>query len=166
MRLQRRSFWTPLCVLAVLLVPLAFPLHLRADPVSASALVNFADPAFRALWRRTDDLAQGRRSYLWGPIDRQTYVIAREPYAEAPGGARLVEYFDKTRMERTDPTGNRAMPGFVTNGLLATEMITGRLQLGNTMFQTFSPATVTIAGDASDPDGPTYATFTALERFA
>ena len=162
MRLQRRSFWTPLCVLAVLLVPLAFPLHLRADPVSASALVNFADPAFRALWRRTDDLAQGRRSYLWGPIDRQTYVIAREPYAEAPGGARLVEYFDKTRMERTDPTGNRAMPGFVTNGLLATEMITGRLQLGDTMFQTFSPATVTIAGDASDPDGPTYATFTAL----
>ncbi len=162
MRLQRRSFWTPLCVLAVLLVPLAFPLHLRADPVSASALVNFADPAFRALWRRTDDLAQGRRSYLWGPIDRQTYVIAREPYAEAPGGARLVEYFDKTRMERTDPTGNRAMPGFVTNGLLATEMITGHLQLGDTMFQTFSPATVTIAGDASDPDGPTYATFTAL----
>ncbi len=166
MRLQRQSFWTPLCVLAVLLVPLAFPLHLRADPVSASALVNFADPAFRALWRRTDDLAQGRRSYLWGPIDRQTYVIAREPYAEAPGGARLVEYFDKTRMERTDPTGNRAMPGFVTNGLLATEMITGHLQLGDTMFQTFSPATVTIAGDASDPDGPTYATFTALERFA
>jgi len=162
MRLQRRSFWTPLCVLAVLLVPLAFPLHLRADPVSASALVNFADPAFRALWRRTDDLAQGRRSYLWGPIDRQTYVIAREPYAEAPGGARLVEYFDKTRMERTDPTGNRAMPGFVTNGLLATEMITGHLQLGDTMFQTFSPATVTIAGDASDTDGPTYATFTAL----
>ncbi len=161
-RQQRRTIWTTLCALAVVLVPLAFPLHLRADPVSASALVNFADPAFRALWRRTDDLAQGRRSYLWGPIDRQTYVIAREPYTEAPGGTRLVEYFDKTRMERTNPTGNRAMPGFVTNGLLATEMITGRLQLGDTMFQPFSPATVTIAGDASDLDGPTYATFTAL----
>ncbi len=159
---QKRSFGITLCALAVLLVPLAFPLLVRADPVSANAPVAFADPAFGALWRRTDDLAQGRRSYLWGPIDRQTYVIAREPYAEAPGGARLVEYFDKTRMERTNPTGNRAAPGFVTNGLLATEMITGRLQLGDTMFQTFSPATVTIAGDASDPDGPTYATFTAL----
>ncbi|MDQ2787447.1 MAG: hypothetical protein M3Y58_20850 [Chloroflexota bacterium] len=159
---RRRFVWAGLCVLAVLVAPIAFPLHLRADPVSASAPVNFADPAFRALWRRTDDLAQGRRSYLWGPIDRQTYVIAREPYANAPGGSRLVEYFDKTRMERTDPAGNRAAPGFVTNGLLATEMITGRLQLGDTMFQTFSPATVTIAGDASDPDGPTYATFTAL----
>jgi hypothetical protein len=89
-------------------------------------------------------------------------VIAREPYAEAPGGSRLVEYFDKTRMERTDPTASRAAPAFVTNGLLATEMITGRLQLGDKTFQTFSPATVTIAGDASDPDGPTYATFAPL----
>ncbi|MHB8646449.1 MAG: TolB family protein [Thermomicrobiales bacterium] len=161
-RRHKRSFRTALCALAVLLVPLVLPLGLRADPVSASALVNFADPAFRALWRRTDDLAQGRRSYLWGPIDRQTYVIAREPYADAPGGSRLVEYFDKTRMERTDPTGSRATTGFVTNGLLATEMITGRLQLGDKTFQTFSPATVPIAGDASDPDGPTYATFTPL----
>ncbi len=155
------SFWVVIA-LAVAFAPSAFPFAVRADPVAASAPVNFADPAFRALWRRTDDLAQGRRSYLWGPIDRQTFVIAREAYAEAPGGTRLVEYFDKTRMERTDPTGNRAAPGFVTNGLLATEMITGRLQLGDKMFQAFSPAVVTIAGDAGDPDGPTYATFTPL----
>lgn len=159
---RQRSIGTALCVLVIALAPLTLPLHLRADPISAGALVNFADPGFRALWRRTDDLAQGQRSYLWGPIDRQTSVIAREPYAEAPGGSRLVEYFDKTRMERTDPTASRAAPGFVTNGLLATEMITGRLQLGDKRFQTFSPATVTIAGDASDPDGPTYATFTPL----
>jgi hypothetical protein len=159
---QRRFVRVALCALIFALMPLALPLPARADSVSANAPVNFADPAFRALWRRTDDLAQGRRSYLWGPIDRQTYVIAREPYAEAPGGSRLVEYFDKTRMERTDPTASRAAPGFVTNGLLATEMITGRLQLGDKTFQTFSPATVTIAGDASDPDGPTYATFTPL----
>jgi len=156
------SIWLALVALAVALVPVAFPAPVRADPVSASAPVNFADPAFRALWRRTDDLAQGRRSYLWGPIDRQMFVIAREPYAEAPGGSRLVEYFDKTRMERTDPTASRAAPGFVTNGLLATEMITGRLQLGDKMFQPFSPAVVTIAGDAGDPNGPTYATFTPL----
>ncbi len=160
----QRGRWirTALCALVLLAAPLASPLRPRADPVSAGAPVNFADPAFRALWRRTDDLAQGRRSYLWGPLDRQTSVIAREPYADAPGGSRLVEYFDKTRMERTDPTASRAAPGFVTNGLLATEMITGRLQLGDMMFQTFSPATVPIAGDASDPDGPTYATFTPL----
>ncbi len=160
--IKRVSIWSVVLALAVMLAPSALPLTVRADPASASVPVNFADPAFRALWRRTDDLAQGRRSYLWGPLDRQTYVIAREPYVEAPGGARLVEYFDKTRMERTDPTANRTAPGFVTNGLLATEMITGRLQLGDKMFQPFSPAVVTIAGDANDPDGPTYATFTPL----
>ncbi|MDQ6603982.1 MAG: hypothetical protein M3Z19_14770, partial [Chloroflexota bacterium] len=159
---KRVSIWSVALAFVVMLAPCAIPLAVRADPVSANAPVTFADPAFRALWRRTDDLAQGRRSYLWGPIDRQTYVIAREPYAEAPGGARLVEYFDKTRMERTDPTASRTAPSFVTNGLLATEMITGRLQLGDKMFQPFSPAVVTIAGDANDPDGPTYATFTPL----
>ena len=143
-------------------MPLALPFPVRADPVSASSPVIFADPAFRALWRRTDDLARGKRSYLWGPIDGSPPIIAREPYAEAPGGARLVEYFDKTRMERTDLTTSRATPGFVTNGLLATEMISGRLQVGNKTFQTRAPAAVTIAGDANDPDGPTYATFTAL----
>jgi hypothetical protein len=156
------SVWSVLLALTISFIPSVFPLLVRADPVSASALVNFADPAFRALWRRTDDLAQGRRSYLWGPLDRQAAVIAWEPYAEAPGGFRLVEYFDKTRMERTDPTASRAAPGFVTNGLLATEMITGRLQRGDKTFETRAPAAVTIAGDASDPDGPTYATFTNL----
>jgi hypothetical protein len=156
-----RRFALP-CVALLLLSLVAPAMAVRADPVSASAPVNFADPAFRALWRRTDDLAQGRRSYLWGPLDRQTYVIAREPYAEAPGGFRLVEYFDKTRMERTDPTASRAAPAFVTNGLLATEMITGRLQRGDRTFEAHAPAAVTIAGDASDPDGPTYATFTNL----
>jgi hypothetical protein len=131
-----------------------------AEAITASGPVVFADPAFRALWRRTDDLAQGRRSYLWGPLEN--HVVAREPYAEAPGGFRLVEYFDKTRMERTDPTVSRATPSFVTNGLLATEMITGRVQLGDRTFDSRTPATVTIAGDASDADGPTYATFTKL----
>ncbi len=158
----RRGIAGAICALFVLIPACAAPSPVGADPVSASALVNFGDPAFRALWRRTDDLAQGRRSYLWGPLDRQTYVIAREPYAEAPGGSRLVEYFDKTRMERTDPTASRAAPGFVTNGLLATEMITGRLQRGDKSFEARAPAAVTIAGDANDPDGPTYATFTNL----
>src|SRR4051812_34168244 len=152
--------WSILWALALLVAHLAPVQPVHGETVTASSPVVFADPAFRALWRRTDDLAQGRRSYLWGPLEN--HVIAREPYAEAPGGFRLVEYFDKTRMERTDPTASRATPGFVTNGLLATEMITGRVQLGDRTFDPRAPATVTIAGDANDADGPTYATFTKL----
>ena len=150
------------CRCALLLLLAAPPQPVRAEPVSARSAVVFADPAFRALWRRTDDLAPGRRSFLWGPPDRAATTIAREPYAEAPGGTRLVEYFDKTRMERTDPARSRAAAGFVTNGLLATEMITGRVQQGDTAFESRPPAAVTIAGDAGDPDTPTYATFTRL----
>ena len=150
-----RSVSAVLCVLITLIALFALPLPVRADTVTASSPVVFADPAFRTLWRRTDDLARGRRSFLWGPIDGPPPIIAREPYAEAPGGARLVEYFDKTRMERS-------APGVVTNGLLATEMITGRVQIGDKTFDPHPPATVTIAGDANDADGPTYASFTNL----
>src|SRR5947209_4647577 len=160
-RAQRHSHWWSILGALALLVALFVPAQrVHGESVTASSPVVFADPAFRALWRRTDDLAQGRRSYLWGPLEN--HVIAREPYAEAPGGFRLVEYFDKTRMERTDPTASRAAPGFVTNGLLATEMITGRVQRGDKAFEARAPAAVTIAGDASDPDGATYATFTGL----
>src|SRR5262245_23614482 len=151
-----RLAWAVLLLLA-LLIPNQ---SVRGETVTAASPVVFADPAFRTLWRRTDDLAQGRRSYLWGPLEN--HVVAREPYAEAPGGFRLVEYFDKTRMERTDPTASRATSGLVTNGPLATEMITGRVQLGDRTFDARPPATVTIAGDANDADGPTYATFTKL----
>src|SRR4051794_82990 len=89
-----RGITAALCALSVLIPTALLPCRVGADPVSANAPVNFADPAFRALWRRTDDLAQGRRSYLWGPIGGQGPIIAREPYAEAPGGFRLVEYFE------------------------------------------------------------------------
>ena len=73
-----------------------------------------------------------------------------ESYVEAPGGQRLVQYFDKGRMELTDPTGG------VTNGLLANELITGLQQMGNSAFQQRAAANIPIAGDPDNP-GPTYA---------
>lgn len=78
-----------------------------------------------------------------------------EPYTEgasdAGSGQRLVQYFDKGRMELTAPA-----TGKVTNGLLANELITGQLQLGNTTFERRAPANIPIAGDP-DNAGPTYA---------
>jgi len=143
-------------------LPAPVSVTVRADNIAPDAAVVFADPAFRMLWRRTDELAEGRRGYLWGPADAAKITVAREPYADAPGGSRLVEYFDKTRMERTNPAAPRTSAGFVTNGLLARELITGRMQLGDTKFEERQPAVITIAGDANDPDDPTYASFTGL----
>jgi hypothetical protein len=71
-----------------------------------------------------------------------------EPYIEASGGQRLVQYFDKGRMELTN--------GTVTNGLLATEIVTGRIQTGDNSFQNQAPPNISIAGDADNP-APTYA---------
>ena len=170
MRIRHSTFGTRFAALLLVVTavvagacfPTPVPMLVGADNITPGAAVVFADPAFRALWRRTDDLAEGRRGYLWGPADAAEVTVAREPYADAPGGSRLVEYFDKTRMERTNPAAPRTGTGFVTNGLLAKELITGRVQLGDAKFEERPPAAITIAGDANDPDGPTYASFTGL----
>jgi hypothetical protein len=42
--------------------------------------------------------------------------VLQEPYADAPGGKRAVLYFDKTRMEITNPEADPSSPWYVTNG--------------------------------------------------
>ncbi|MDQ6906705.1 MAG: lamin tail domain-containing protein [Chloroflexota bacterium] len=130
-----------------------------------TAAAVFADPAFTRTWLRTDGPVSGgavARTWIWGPEPR-TSALA-EPYREAPGGTRLVQYFDKSRMELTNPQGNPADPFYVTNGLLATEMLTGNVQLGDAFFEAHTPAAVTVAGDLDDPTGPTYAAFSPLRN--
>lgn len=119
--------------------------------------------AFTRTWARTDkpvaDL-QTSRTWMWGPKTTTGPVV--EPYADAPGGNRTVEYFDKSRMEITDPSQDPNSLWYVTNGLLAKELITGRMQVGNDTFVNLAPAQVNIAGDLNDPNGPTYASFNRL----
>ncbi|HEY0604012.1 MAG TPA: family 10 glycosylhydrolase [Herpetosiphonaceae bacterium] len=118
-----------------------------------------ADGAFGGLWNRTDlPVAQGRvsRSWTWGP---KTYATGWERYAEAPNGKRLVQYWDKSRMEITNPGGDRNQLWFVTNGLLTKELISGNAQVGNSAFVQRAPATVPVAGDPDDSNSPTYASF-------
>ncbi len=110
----------------------------RADAASA-----FASPAFQQQWQRGEAIAPN----FWGPLDT-AYDGRREPYTSAPGGQRLVQYFDKGRMELAS--------GVITNGLLATEMITGQVQMGDTTFVNRPPPAIPIAGDPDTP-GPTYA---------
>lgn len=121
-----------------------------------------ADSAFYNLWSRADGpLAAGAvaRSWVWGP---QPFAVANESYAESSTGKRLVQYFDKARMEINDPAADRGSDWFVSSGLLVTEMVTGRVQTGNSTFETRQPATLPVAGDGSSPDAPTYADFAGV----
>jgi hypothetical protein len=120
----------------------------------------FADAAFSNIWQASDaPVASGAvvRSWLWGP---QPNTSARlEPYAEGPDGYRLVQYFDKSRMEVTNPAGDRNSKWFATNGLLTVELVSGRIQTGDNRYQDAQPANIPVAGDPNSPDAPTYATF-------
>jgi hypothetical protein len=119
--------------------------------------------SFQRVWERTDlpvATRQAARTWMWGPGANGPLLV--EPYRESPGGQRLVQYFDKSRMEINNPAADRDSPWYVTNGLLATELITGRMQVGDDAFELFAPADVNVAGDPDDADAPTYAIFAAL----
>jgi streptogramin lyase len=107
---------------------------------------------FERRWARTDaPVADGAtaRTWIWGP-EANTGIL-NEEYADAPGGKRQVQYYDKSRMEINDPSGDPSSPFYVTNGLLVIELMTGRLQLGDDTFEQYSPAQVNVAGDPDDP---------------
>jgi hypothetical protein len=155
-RLARTRHARCLALLVVLLL---------LTPLQSAALAPGVD-VFARTWAWTDGpVADGTvdRTWMWGP--EAFTATFWEPYADAPGGQRLVQYFDKSRMELSNPDGNRYHPWYVTNGLLVVELVSGRLQVGDNAFVAREPAAVNVAGDADDPDGPTYATFAAL-RFA
>src|SRR6476469_6498988 len=122
---------------------------------AAAQSSGYADPAFQAVWQRTDaPVAEGKvaRTWVWGPAPGKSI---QEPFAEGPGGTHLVQYFDKARMEINNPNGNPADPFYVTNGMLVVEMISGNMQTGANSFSPLSPSDVQIAGDAGS-DSPSY----------
>ncbi len=128
-------------------------------PVAVQGADHFASPAFEQQWNSVE----GTIPNFWGPL-----ATARngqiEPYAEGnyngDPGSRLVQYFDKARMEQTTPDRP------VTNGLLTVELKSGRLQVGDVSFEQRNRAAIGIAGDQDAP-GPTYATLNGLaERVA
>ncbi len=134
-----------------------------APPVTGYRLpngINAAPGVIGTAWSGGDGaVADGKvtRSWLYGP---DTVTTRMEPYAESPGGMRTVFYFDKARMELTTPTGG------ISNGLLVTEMVSGGVQIGNNAFQSYRPAAIPIAGDATNNDAcPTYATLWSVKSF-
>lgn len=119
------------------------------DPVIAN---------FGKVWSRTDsDQVRGARTFLWGP--QPLLPVIDEPLAGAPGGRRAVLYWDKSRMEVNDPAAAQDQ-WYVTNGLLVSEMVSGRQQIGTNpdLYAERAPADIPF-GDLVDPTGPTFASF-------
>jgi len=125
-------------------------------PFIAQGADQFASAAFQQQWNTVEAVIPN----FWGPL-----ATARngqvEQYAEGTvngqPGVRLVQYFDKARMEQT----NADRP--VTNGLLTVELKSGQLQVGDVSFQPRNPAFIGIAGDQDVP-GPTYASLAQLKE--
>ncbi|HEX2914594.1 MAG TPA: cellulase family glycosylhydrolase [Chloroflexia bacterium] len=129
---------------------------------------EFAATAFGQTWTRTDQPVAGgqaSRSWLWGPTG---FATALEAYKEGEGGQRLVQYFDKSRMELTNPDGDPTSKWTVTNGLLVKELISGNMQVGDNYFEQRQPARVPFAGDPPEvnPNAPTYASLAAVATLA
>ena len=128
----------------------------QAKDVTINAAAFYSQP-FLNTWLRTDYSVASSdviRSWYWGPQPNTPGLY--EPYAEAPNGLRLVQYFDKARMEINDPSKNQ-----VTNGLLVVELITGKVQKGDATFTNLQPAAIPVAGDLNNPF-PTYASLNQL----
>jgi hypothetical protein len=122
--------------------------------IGVGAASAFASPAFQQQWNSVESVIPN----FWGPLSTARDGQA-EPYVEGSyngqSGMRLVQYFDKARMELTTPTSP------VTNGLLTVELKSGQLQLGDNTFQQQAAANIGIAGDPNTP-GPTYASLAQL----
>jgi len=137
-------------------------------PMPVTAATFFGSPKFEQQYGMGEAITPN----FWGPL-----ATAHEPqveaYAEGAAGAicrpmmlcpryiavgrRVVQYFDKARMEQN-------MSGSpVTNGLLAVELISGRMQTGDARYDQRQPATITAVGD-SDNAFPTYADFAQWQQ--
>lgn len=126
-------------------------------PVEATQPTPFADPSFSRFFAQAG--ASGQK-LLWGGAPLVSLV---EPYADAAGSRRLVQYFDRGRMELDAATGA------VTQGLLVRELTSGAVQVGDDAFTQRSPANIPImatSANAGQDAGPTYADFAvaALSR--
>lgn len=162
---NHRSQRAALILFAILALSLVGAACRSADNAShpAAAQAGSEIGAFDAVWQRTDaPVADGSvaRTWIWGPA--ATAIETTEAYADAPGGRRTVRYYDKSRMELTDPEGDPESPWYITNGLLVVELMSGQRQLGDDVFEGRSPATMPVAGDANSTTAPTYATLSQL----
>ncbi|MDQ6908578.1 MAG: fibronectin type III domain-containing protein [Chloroflexota bacterium] len=132
---------TAALLLVTMLVAVPTFMHGSAAPIP------FGSPAFAAQWNSIEPKVPN----FWGPAYQNIFP---EPYQEATGGKRFIQYFDKARMEQTTANGP------VTNGLLTVELMSGQRQFGDNTFVAYPPSTLPIVGDPTNVF-PTYASLAA-----
>ncbi len=146
-------------------VIVTFALLVGAIPIISAHAAPPANEYFQRTWARTDKPVadqQVNRTWMWGP---EAFTSAlQETFVDSPGGTRTVQYYDKSRMEISNLGEDPSSIWYVTNGLLVVEMMEGRIQTGLDTFQTHTPADINVAGDADDPNGPTYRAFNAVRN--
>jgi hypothetical protein len=128
-------------------------LGLQLYPLEAGAADGFANAAFAKAYA-----TGGLGPTLWGTPGQ----AVNETYFNSKDGQRQVQYFDKGRMELTYP---ETQPNFVGNGKLVFEMVSGEMQVGDTIFWQYDGAEIPIAGGttfAANPQAPSYRAFQSL----
>lgn len=144
------------CVMLLLSI-IANSSPVRAQPPRVQP---WAAEAFRLIWQRTDMLVEaGVADYgwYWGPAARSQPLLERDE--DAPGGRRLVVYYDKGRMELPVQLASGRSTRQLTFGRLVAEMVSGNIQLGSQRLDAGQAAFIPVAGDIDDPITPTYAAF-------
>ena len=141
-------------------------LTLAALPAANSQAADPLPAPLQRLYDRTDRaVLEGRPGafWVWGPRVQDS----QEEYKESPGGKRQVFYFEKGRLEITNPAKDPADKYYATSGLLLREMITGQEQIGDAVTVDHGPAQVPLAGDLTPgvKDSPTYASLINLVSF-
>ncbi|HEX6288466.1 MAG TPA: serine hydrolase [Herpetosiphonaceae bacterium] len=132
------------CLLGLALI---VPAASTATPLHGVA----PSPDIAMRWAADDaPIANGdvSQTWTWGP---QIFRSGAESYAEAPSQTRNVWYLDKARMEVTRPDADPDETWFVTSGLLARELISGQMQVGDAAYEAREPAAVPVAGDLDVP---------------
>ncbi|MFL5735099.1 MAG: cellulase family glycosylhydrolase [Chloroflexia bacterium] len=132
---------------------------------ASAAPPSFAHSAFSRVWERTDGPVAAsavKRTWFWGPQPNTAGLS--EEYKEGVGSTRLVQYFDKSRMEVNDPSADPNSPFYVTNGLLTVELISGRMQTGKASFVNREPSRTNVTGDYGDPLAPSYFDFAGVSN--
>ena len=129
--------YLPLALVIAILSPLG------ARPADAITL----SPALVRRWAQDDAaIADGeeRRTWTWGP---RVVRSGKEPYFQSGDGRREVWYLDKARMEISRPEADPDDEWYVSSGLLVRELISGKMQMGDSEYETWQPAQVPVVGD-------------------